>query len=401
MKKILFLTKGALPFPPVKGGAVETLLYNLVKENEQKRLFEFTIISTALPRNTELEKFEFTKVVYTYSKTNMFKSGSYFVKDGTSKIIDKIFGKKIFVDKFPHIFKKSLDMLARENYDLVIDLNCVDRVRRIREATNSKVAIYLHNDYINKNLWKAKSVIKSTDIIFTVSDFLRKKILEVSEDGNVHKVSNGITKMTTLNNLTRNQKKVLRSQWKVTTNDYILLFCGRIHETKGPHRILEAIKKIQFEKEVHVFFVGGITHGSASQNSYSKYLDRLAEESKAKIHFTGHLSQEKIGELLSIADLSIAPSSFNETCCLSMVEAQQAGVPAIVTDIGGTSEYFIPGGGYMLDKNNITEDLVTAIKTCLNDEQQEVMRKKLSEFSDEYSVRKMYQEFERAVSKII
>lgn len=400
MKKILFLTKGSLPFPPVKGGAVETLLYNLVKENEQKRLFEFTIISTVLPSNIELEQFEFTKVVYTHSKTNMFKYGSYFIKDRTAKIVDKIFGKKIFVDKFPHIFKKSLDMLARENYDLVIDLNCVDRVRRMKEATNSKVAIYLHNDYINNNLWKAKSVIKSTDIIFTVSDFLRKNILKVSENGNVHKISNGITRTTTLN-LTRNQKKDLRNQWGVAPNDYILLFCGRIHETKGPHRILEAIKKIQFEKNVHIFFVGGITHGSASQNSYSKYLDRLAEKSKAKTHFTGHLSQQKIGELLSIADLSIAPSSFNETCCLSMVEAQQAGVPTIVTDIGGTSEYFIPGGGYMLDKNNITEDLVTAIKTCLKDEQQEVMRKKLSEFSDEYSVRKMYQEFEHAVSKII
>ncbi|MEB7428090.1 glycosyltransferase family 4 protein [Enterococcus faecalis] len=400
MKKILFLTKGSLPFPPVKGGAVETLLYNLVKENEQKRLFEFTIISTVLPSNIELEQFEFTKVVYTHSKTNMFKYGSYFIKDRTAKIVDKIFGKKIFVDKFPHIFKKSLDMLARENYDLVIDLNCVDRVRKMKEATNSKVAIYLHNDYINNNLWKAKSVIKSTDIIFTVSDFLRKNILKVSENGNVHKISNGITRTTTLN-LTRNQKKDLRNQWGVAPNDYILLFCGRIHETKGPHRILEAIKKIQFEKNVHIFFVGGITHGSASQNSYSKYLDRLAEKSKAKTHFTGHLSQQKIGELLSIADLSIAPSSFNETCCLSMVEAQQAGVPTIVTDIGGTSEYFIPGGGYMLDKNNITEDLVTAIKTCLKDEQQEVMRKKLSEFSDEYSVRKMYQEFEHAVSKII
>ncbi|MCO5432260.1 glycosyltransferase family 4 protein [Enterococcus faecalis] len=400
MKKILFLTKGSLPFPPVKGGAVETLLYNLVKENEQKRLFEFTIISTVLPSNTELEQFEFTKVVYTHSKTNMFKYGSYFIKDRTAKIVDKIFGKKIFVDKFPHIFKKSLDMLARENYDLVIDLNCVDRVRRMKETTNSKVAIYLHNDYINKNLWKAKSVIKSTDIIFTVSDFLRKNILNVSEDSNVHKISNGITRTTALN-LTRNQKKDLRNQWGVAPNDYILLFCGRMHVTKGPHRILEAIKKIQFEKDVHVFFVGGITHGSASQNSYSKYLDRLAEKSKAKTHFTGHLSQQKIGELLSIADLSIAPSSFNETCCLSMVEAQQAGVPTIVTDIGGTSEYFIPGGGYMLDKNNITEDLVTAIKTCLNDEQQESMRKKLSEFSDEYSVRKMYQEFERAVSRII
>lgn len=400
MKKILFLTKGSLPFPPVKGGAVETLLYNLVKENEQKRLFEFTIISTVLPSNIELEQFEFTKVVYTHSKTNMFKYGSYFIKDRTAKIVDKIFGKKIFVDKFPHIFKKSLDMLARENYDLVIDLNCVDRVRRMKEATNSKVAIYLHNDYINNNLWKAKSVIKSTDIIFTVSDFLRKNILKVSENGNVHKISNGITRTTTLN-LTRNQKKDLRNQWGVALNDYILLFCGRMHETKGPHRILEAIKKIQFEKNVHIFFVGGITHGSASQNSYSKYLDRLAEKSKAKTHFTGHLSQQKIGELLSIADLSIAPSSFNETCCLSMVEAQQAGVPTIVTDIGGTSEYFIPGGGYMLDKNNITEDLVTAIKTCLKDEQQEVMRKKLSEFSDEYSVRKMYQEFEHAVSKII
>ncbi|EKK0901653.1 glycosyltransferase family 4 protein [Enterococcus faecalis] len=271
----------------------------------------------------------------------------------------------------------------------------------MKEATNSKVAIYLHNDYLNKNLWKAKSLIKSTDIIFTVSDFLRENILEVSENSNVYKVSNGITRTTTLNNITRKQKKALRSQWGVATNTYILLFCGRIHETKGPHRILEAIKKIQFEKDVHVFFVGGITHGSTSQNRYSKYLDRLAEESKAKIHFTGHLSQEKIGELLCIADVSIAPSSFNETCCLSMVEAQQAGVPTIVTDIGGTSEYFIPGGGYMLDKNNMTEGLVTAIKTCLNNKQQEVMRKKLSEFSNEYSVQKMYQEFESAVSKIV
>ncbi|MFC0616338.1 glycosyltransferase family 4 protein [Enterococcus faecalis] len=400
MKKILFLTKGALPFPPVNGGAVETLLYNLVKENEQKRLFEFTIISTDVPINTELEQFESTKVVYTQRKKNVIKHGLYYMKYGIAKIAEKILEKNIFIDKFPHILKKTLDVLARENFDLVVDLNCVNRVGRLREATNTKLAIYLHNDYINKNLRKAKSIVKNTDIIFTVSDFLNKNILEVSEESNVYKVSNGITRTTTLN-LTRNQKNSLKSQWGVGANDYILLFCGRIHETKGPHRILEAIKKIHFEKDVHVFFVGGITHGSASQNSYSKYLNKLAEECKAKVHFTGHLPQEKIGELLSIADLSISPSSFNETCCLSMVEAQQAGIPTVVTDIGGTSEYFIPGGGYMLDKDDMDADLVAAIQTCLNEQQQEVMRKKLSEFSNEYSVKKMYKEFERAVSNII
>lgn len=42
-KNICFIAPGVLPIPTVKGGAVETLVEYLVVENEQKKLFDFTV----------------------------------------------------------------------------------------------------------------------------------------------------------------------------------------------------------------------------------------------------------------------------------------------------------------------------------------------------------------------
>ena len=39
------ITSGFLPVPPTKGGAVENLLYNLVKRNEIEKKINFTIFS--------------------------------------------------------------------------------------------------------------------------------------------------------------------------------------------------------------------------------------------------------------------------------------------------------------------------------------------------------------------
>ncbi|WP_348921866.1 glycosyltransferase family 4 protein [Enterococcus rotai] len=397
---ILFLTKGALPFPPVNGGAVETLLYSLVKENEEKQVFDFTVISTALPEESVPEEFSHTTVVYASKENSLMKDAAVFSKYAAAKIIGKFMKRSIFTDCFPHILEKALEVLETENYDLVIDLNCVERVRKLKEAANGKTAIYLHNDYINKELWQAEHLLKTVDGIFTVSDFLSRKILEVKKDSQVHKVSNGIEKRTTVN-LTKEQKTAARKRWAVEADELVLLFCGRLHETKGPHRILEAVDKLQTERKIHVFLVGGISHGSANKNNYTTYLKELAEKSQVTVHFTGHLSQEKVGELLSIADLSLSPSSFNETCCLSMVEAQQAGVPAIVTAIGGIPEYFIEGGGYLLDEENITDELTRTLQYCLDSDVQTNMKNQLTKYDNIHSIQRMYKEFEQAVQAVV
>ena len=59
--KIAVITSGFLPVPPSKGGAVENLLYNLIKENEVNEKFEFEIFS--------IYNEEASKIAKEYKKT--------------------------------------------------------------------------------------------------------------------------------------------------------------------------------------------------------------------------------------------------------------------------------------------------------------------------------------------
>ena len=46
MEKIVFITTGYMPIPAVNGGAVETLVENLLEENEDRNQYNFEVIST-------------------------------------------------------------------------------------------------------------------------------------------------------------------------------------------------------------------------------------------------------------------------------------------------------------------------------------------------------------------
>ena len=50
-KKIAIIVPGSLPMPPVKGGAAETLLYNVITENEKRKIY------TSKDYEEKLEKF--------------------------------------------------------------------------------------------------------------------------------------------------------------------------------------------------------------------------------------------------------------------------------------------------------------------------------------------------------
>ena len=45
MKKICIISAGALPVPAVLGGAIETIINNIIDENEKDKKLEITIVS--------------------------------------------------------------------------------------------------------------------------------------------------------------------------------------------------------------------------------------------------------------------------------------------------------------------------------------------------------------------
>ena len=48
MKKIIVVNNGTLPLPAVRGGAVETLIELLIKENEKRKKFLFEVPSNII-----------------------------------------------------------------------------------------------------------------------------------------------------------------------------------------------------------------------------------------------------------------------------------------------------------------------------------------------------------------
>ena len=57
--EVAVVTSGYLPIPPTKGGAVENIIYNLIRENETFHACDFTVYSIA---DQNRERFRFTKI---------------------------------------------------------------------------------------------------------------------------------------------------------------------------------------------------------------------------------------------------------------------------------------------------------------------------------------------------
>ena len=67
-QKIAFITSGYFPIPPVMGGAVENLVYALLRENENNREFKFTVFSSFDERASMLAD-TFAETEFVFIKT--------------------------------------------------------------------------------------------------------------------------------------------------------------------------------------------------------------------------------------------------------------------------------------------------------------------------------------------
>ena len=67
-QKIAFITSGYFPIPPVMGGAVENLVYALLRENENNREFKITVFSSFDERASVLAD-TFVETEFVFIKT--------------------------------------------------------------------------------------------------------------------------------------------------------------------------------------------------------------------------------------------------------------------------------------------------------------------------------------------
>lgn len=113
------------------------------------------------------------------------------------------------------------------------------------------------------------------------------------------------------------------------------IFVGRLHQTKGVDFLLAVFHKLACEGfSFSLKIVGGGPEENVLRESY---------ERNAWVTFTGRLAPSQVGAELSASDVLCLPSLWRENHPGVVREALRAGIPALVSDNGGSSEMIDDG----------------------------------------------------------
>lgn len=142
-----------------------------------------------------------------------------------------------------------------------------------------------------------------------------------------------------------------------------LLFVGRVSKEKDLDILVQAFRKLRAEKlPVQLSIVG---HGP-----YSDTLARIIPEAC----YTGYLNGTELARAYASSDIFVFPST-TDTFGNVIIEAQAAGLPVIVSDVGGPRELVTDGVNGLITRALDVPAFTAAIRRLVEDEP---LRKEMS-----------------------
>ena len=144
----------------------------------------------------------------------------------------------------------------------------------------------------------------------------------------INVVPNGIN-LTAFNGIERDYD--FRRQY-AADNEKIILFLGRLVYEKGVQHLIAAMPKIlanYHDAKLVIAGKGGMMDELREQVNHLNISN--------KVYFTGYLNGKQVNKMYKAADISVFPSTY-EPFGIVALEAMLAGVPTVVSDVGGLNE---------------------------------------------------------------
>ena len=214
----------------------------------------------------------------------------------------------------------------------------------------------IHDDtqrYINDTEWLL--TYEATEVIVN-SNFMKndlQRLFGLPYD-KINVIPNGIN----LNNFTGIERDYDFRRQYAMDNEKIILYVGRLVYEKGIQHLIAAMPKIlsnYHDAKLVIAGKGGMIDELKAETS-SLGLDN-------KVYFTGYMDSKKVQKMYKCADVAVFPSTY-EPFGIVALEAMLAGVPTVVSDVGGLDEIVTHGvdgmKSYAGNSNSIA-DSVTAL----------------------------------------
>ncbi len=376
--KVLIITAGRYPVPAVKGGAVSNLIEHLITSNSKEKQADLSVTSPYDSLAEEKSK-DYKNCNFIYIKIPKILCK---IENCLYTILSKIFPNKNLISiksfcSFIWFILKNAIILRKKDFDYVVIENtarlfwCINLFGN-RKKYKGKVLYHLHNE--PKKLGGCEKVIKECKNIICVSEYIKKVITSESnilyiEDENKVKVLYNCIDTNKFVCSSENKIKEFKDKLKISKDERIILFSGRIDSEKGILQVLESLKYIK-TKNVKLVVIGSSFYGMNVKTAFEEKISNIAEELKDKVIFTGFLKYDEMPLAYSICDIAVLPSMWNEPAGLTIIEAMSCEKPVITTNSGGIPEYANRNSVIFLERDdNISKNIAENVDYLLSNNQ--------------------------------
>ena len=355
-KKIYIILPMYFPVPAVRGGAVETLVEQLINENEEYGALDITLFSIFDEKaKMSSKKYKNTNFVYIDS-TNLISKYKY----SASKIIHRLLNERpYFLDDYHNEIYKYIKEHDNADFVIVEGGSDIDEFKRLSKLIGrEKMILHTHcASYDNKVTQRAAKIFNK---IVSVSRFALDTWNNSHVFNEAEVLYNGID-LSIYNKIDKKEIEAIRDKYNFHKDDFVILFCGRLTEDKGVKELIQAVLKLN-NKHIKLLIVGSANGEGANVTSYQKEIERLSKDNEG-IKFTGFIHNSKINELYSSCQCVAIPSICEDAFPLVKLEAMASRKPIIATISGGIPEGLPRDGSILIEKSkeSIVDNLVDAI----------------------------------------
>lgn len=359
--RIAILTSGILPIPAIKGGAVENLTDFYLEYNHVHKLHDITVFSTSFPGTERHPSLQSDVNHYEYIEVNSLKA----------KVMKRLYKwthrKGYYYYTIEYFIDQVIPKLQNGRYDIILIENRPGYILKLKGATNAKIIYHLHNAKLDTTVPQYQQIYDAASLIIFVSKFVAQGIKTInSQDNKSVVIFNGINLSLFRPNL---HSTISRSAFHFKDNDFVIAYNGKINPEKGIMELVKAMKLIKDHPQIKLLVMGSTFYGNNTYNDHP-YAHKLLNEARPvrnRIFFTSFIPYQDMPSYLSLCDISIVPSVWDEPFGLSIVEAMAMGLPIITTRRGGIPEVVTKENAILLETDeHFVENLATSILDLYN-----------------------------------
>ena len=246
--------------------------------------------------------------------------------------------------------------------------------------------------YINDTEWLL--TYEATEVIEN-SNYMKNEIQRLFglPFDKINVIPNGIN----LSNFTGIERDYDFRRQYAMDNEKIILYVGRLVYEKGVQHLIAAMPKILSNYNDAKLIIAG----------RGGMMDELRAEASNlglndKIYFTGYLNSKQVQKMYKCADVAVFPSTY-EPFGIVALEAMLAGVPTVVSDVGGLDEIVTHGVDGMKSYAGNANSIADSVTALLYDHQlaTNVSKKAKQKVKDQFNWEKIAQDTHFTYEKAI